>query len=184
MNIESSMVIVGIIGTAGRDKSQNYTVDLFNKMVSVCKYMLANLQEITLVSGGAAWADHVAVRLYLDGYVSKLILHLPCNWDNGKYYDNGSSDWRTNPGKMANNYHQKFSQILCTNSLEEINRAIEKGAEVHIHRGFHARNTLVAKCDYLIALTWSDTDTPAAGGTLDTWNKCKAQKYHISLSKI
>lgn len=176
------MVIISVIGTAGRDKNANYTSELFTKMVRAAKYIMRNLTDITLVSGGAAWADHIAVRLYLEGFVSKLILHLPCEWDNNQYIDYGVYDWKTNPGKTSNYYHRKFSSILGVDTLQEINEAIKKGAEVHIHKGFHLRNNPVAICDYMIAFTWSPTNVPADGGTLDTWNKCVSNKYHISLT--
>lgn len=178
------MVTIAIIGTAGRDKLAPYTKELFDKMVNAAKYILRNLTDITVISGGAAWADHIAVRLYLEGYVSKLILHLPCAWSETQYLDTGNYDWRTNPGKTSNYYHSKFSTIIGFDSLDEISQAIKKGAEIHAHKGYHARNTSVANCDYMIAFTWSPTDSPADGGTLDTWNKCTAQKYHISLTKL
>ena len=169
------MIYISIIGTARGD----YVPELFDKMITTAKYMLSNLKDITLISGGAAWADHVAVRLYLEGFVSKLILHLPCEWSNeAQYYDNGDYDWGTNPGRTSNYYHSKFSQIIGINSLDEIDQAIKKGAEICIHKGFHERNNYVAKCNCLIGFTWSNV----SGGTLDTWNKCSSQKYHIDLS--
>lgn len=185
------MVIISIIGTAGRDKINTYTPELFNKMIITAKYMMRNLTNITLISGGAAWADHIAVCLYLEGFVSKLVLHLPCKWENNKirYFDTGEFNWRTNPGGTSNYYHSNFSRIIGRNSLLDINKAIEKGAEIVIHDGFHLRNNPIANCDYMIAFTWSPTNIPAEGGTLDTWNKClfKSEggttlgKYHISL---
>ena len=40
---------------------------------------------------------------------------------------------------------------------------------------------MVAKSDYLIAFTWNKGNVPKDGGTLNTWNKCKNNKIHISL---
>lgn len=182
------MVKVSIIGTAGRDKTKVFSKELFNKMVAAAKYILANLTDVTLVSGGAAWADHVAVKLFLEGFTSKLILHLPCKWDNGKFIDNGNFDWRINPGRTANYYHGKFSEVLEQTStgiyfdtLSEIDAAIKKGAIITVNNGFHARNNLVAQSEYLIAFTWSQNNSPTDGGTLDTWNKSNGQKYHVCL---
>lgn len=175
------MVIIAIIGSAGRDNLQTYSAELFEKMVEAAKYMMRNLTDITLVSGGAALSDHVAVQLYLDNFVSKLVLHLPCEWNQTQYLDTGVQDWRVNPGKTSNYYHSKFSSILGRNTLKEIALAIDKGAKVNIHKGFHVRNTYVARCDYMIAFTWSDSNIPVGGGTLDTWNKCTSVKYHVNL---
>ncbi|CAH6419741.1 Hypothetical protein HVR_LOCUS818 [uncultured virus] len=178
------MVKIAVIGTAGRDKSQTYTADLFNRMVVAAKYIMRNLTNITLISGGAAWADHVAVQLFLEGFASKLILCLPCEWKGSQYLDTGVYDWRINPGRTSNYYHSEFSTAMNRSTLFEIQEAIDKGAEVQIHKGFHNRNSSIANCDYMIAFTWSSTDVPADGGTLYTWNKCTTTKYHISLTKI
>jgi len=55
----------------------------------------------------------------------------------------------------------------------------------HSNKGFHDRNTTVAKgCDYLIAFTFGKGDQPADGGTLDTWKKCplaSAKRVHFPL---
>ena len=53
------------------------------------------------------------------------------------------------------------------------------------YNGFHARNNYVAKSEYLIAFTWSESGTPKKGsGTYDTWRKCKARKVHIPLTSL
>jgi len=49
--------------------------------------------------------------------------------------------------------------------------------------GFHNRNSQVAKSDYVIAFTWGKEE-PEDGGTLDTWNKSKGKKIHISLQEL
>lgn len=179
------MVTVSIIGTAGRDKTKVYTSELFDKMVYSAKYILRDLKDITLVSGGAAWADHVAVKLYLDNFCQNLILHFPCKWDNDKFIDNGNWSWKINPGKTANNYHHKFSQIMGNESLKDISNAINKGAIIiDDYNGFHSRNAEVAKSDYLIAFTWSSNGYPCDGGTLDTWKKSNSQKCHVDLNTL
>jgi hypothetical protein len=35
-----------------------------------------------------------------------------------------------------------------------------------------------------LAFTWSETASPADGGTLDTWNKCRGTKVHVSLHSL
>lgn len=172
------MVNISIIGTANRD-NKPLTVDLYYKMINVVKYMLQpiikNNISITLISGGAAWADHIAITLYLEGFIDNLILHLPCNFIIYQYDTNCSA------GKTSNNLHRNFSSIVNINSLEEINLAIQKGAKVIIHNGFYARNKYVAnECDYLIALTGSTI----TGGTFNTWNQCSVPKYHVDIFKL
>jgi len=92
-----------------------------------------------------------------------------------------------NPGKISNYYHVTFSNKTGINSLEEIAELESKypdQAKLNIPEktsGFHARNTLVAKSDYLIAFTRGQ-DIPTDGGTADTWKKCKSKnKVHFSL---
>lgn len=179
------MVIVAVIGTAGRDTYNIYNKELYDKMVNVVKHIIKDLTDVVLISGGAAWADHIAVKLYLEGYVSRLILHLPCEYSNNQYIDNGKSAWYENPGRTSNTYHKKFSQIIGEDSFQQITEAIKKGAEVGIHKGFHARNLLVAKCDHMVALTWNLGNEPSDGGTAHTWKNCSSKsKYHISLSTL
>lgn len=176
------MTKVSIVGTAGRDQKKRHlqTKKLFNKMVEIGNHFVANVTDLILISGGAAWSDHVAIRMYLMGIADELILHLPCEFlvdeekfDNSKY------------GIISNYHHNRFSNDIGYDSLYEIKLAIEKGAKVHVHNGFFKRNTEVAKCDYLLAMTWNEGDKPpVSGGTNDTWNKCKGIKYHLSLSTI
>ncbi len=179
------MAVVAVVGTAGRDTYNVYTKELYDKMVAVVKHMIKDLTNVTLISGGAAWADHIAVKLYLEGYVSRLILHLPCEFIDNQYMDNGKSAWFDNPGRTSNTYHRKFSRIVGINSLTEITEAIKKGAQINVHKGFHARNLLVAKCDHMIALTWHIGSEPSDGGTAHTWKNCQStSKYHVSLSTL
>ena len=98
--------------------------------------------------------------------------------------DTGSSDWRTNPGRSANKLHKKFSEKIKEDSLEHLNTAITVGATIFVHGGFHARNSFVAECDYLLAFTWGSGDVPKEGGTMDTWSKCKGKRYHVPLESL
>eukprot|EP00735_Rhodelphis_limneticus_P008881 TRINITY_DN2350_c0_g1::TRINITY_DN2350_c0_g1_i1::g.20848::m.20848 TRINITY_DN2350_c0_g1::TRINITY_DN2350_c0_g1_i1::g.20848 ORF type:complete len:250 (-),score=11.29,sp/Q5UP22/YR261_MIMIV/30.50/7e-19 TRINITY_DN2350_c0_g1_i1:232-981(-) len=199
------MVRVSIIGSAGGhcspDQLKYMNSALFSKMkeaaLRVMQSAIAPEEDVHLLSGGAAWSDHVAVQIFLDNHAASLTLHLPTKWVQGSsssathtpspsFSDNGSHDWRVNPGRMSNQYHRKFSDAIRRNSLLEIHRAIEKGAKhIDSYKGFHARNDAVAKnCDLLIAFSWSIESKPADGGTSYTWNKCplpKEKKFHISL---
>lgn len=133
--------------------------------------------------------DHVAVRLYLSGKYGGLKIYLPCRWlrtPNASHYDSGETDWRTNPGKMANKYHIEFSKSIVSNTLLEIDEARQCGGEIiEGSKGFHSRNTSIAQSSHLIAFTWEKGSCPTKGGTRDTWNKCKAlKKIHVSLNVL
>ncbi|MCK4883680.1 MAG: hypothetical protein KAS30_02300 [Candidatus Diapherotrites archaeon] len=132
-----------------------------------------NPQIVKLVSGGAALSDHIAVELFLSGFVKKLTLYFPCKWNEKKceFMDKGPDNWRTNPGKLANSLHHEFGKRLKKNSLYEIQMAIDKGADIVIGKGFYARNLQIAATSKgLIAFTFDKKMTP---GTSHTWKACK-----------
>lgn len=187
---------VAIIGTAGRDRAERLTPALFAGMTRAAAGIIKDTFGLdpaatTLISGGAAWADHVAVALYLEGGVAGLTLYTPCAFQDGSngYADTGVIDWRANPGGTANYYHRRFSKCLGRNTLGELGAARERGATFDAsHPGFHARNSEVARvATHMIALTWAEGATPADGGTLDTWKKCPLpadKKVHVSLGGL
>ena len=77
-----------------------------------------------LVSGGAAWADHVAVTLALDGTVdpAALTLHLPAAFEDGRF------DADTRDGGTANHYHRLFYARSGIDGLAEIAEVLRRGA--------------------------------------------------------
>lgn len=133
-----------------------------------------------------ARADHVAVALFVEKNARSLTLHLPCPFVGGAFEERAdAADWRTNPGKSANYYHRRFSQAMGSDTLQEIEGASQIGATLNAsYRGFHARNTAVAKSQFLLAFTWGTSDAPADGGTLDTWKKCSSTKLHVPLQSL
>jgi len=189
---------VAIIGSAGRNEDgPKVTAQLFQQMMDCALHIVRNVfgleaHQVTLVSGGAAFADHVAVALWLarpaaQGFAG-LELYLPCAWDGarGCAIDTGHWDWRTNPGRLANMLHRQFEQRTGRRSLAEIAAAVAQGAVINAdHSGFHARNSAIAlQATHVIAFTFSDSGAPKDGGTLDTWIKCKinaARKIHVPL---
>jgi hypothetical protein len=204
--IESSdKIVVGIIGTAGRkEDGSKITKELWELMIEKAKSMIEkelklDWNKIILTSGGAAVADHIAVKLFLEHYKeTELILELPCEWDSKRiqFIDIGDKDWKKNPGRVSNLYHQKFSEIIQEDhksyfnkmkgykSLVEIQYAIKRGAKIKISNGFHDRNNNVSKCDIMIAFTFGEKE-PKDGGTAFTWNLCKSkQKYHVSINDL
>lgn len=184
---------IAIIGTAGRNEDgKKLDKDKFFKMVELVS-RIKDVSEATLVSGGAAWADHAAVVSFLLGTCQHLELHLPCGWDvlRKQYYDTGVVDWRTNPGGTSNHYHHLFSKKVGMSenwSLEQIYEALEEDATMHAGKGFHDRNSEVAKADALVAMTFGKEGRVADGGTRDTFEKYiksgKSKAYHLDLNTM
>jgi DNA helicase-2/ATP-dependent DNA helicase PcrA len=175
---------VAIIGTAGRDKDKPMTAQLWERMVADAKQRVR--PDDTLVSGGAAWADHLAVRLYLDGDVKHLILHLPAPFVDGKFQGE-----RESAASAANYYHDMFRRNAGVDGFADLAAAIAKGAKVTEQpaaKGYgamFARNALVAKqADTVVAYTFGEGDTPADGGTKDTWDQVKGSRQHVPLLSL
>lgn len=171
-------ITLAIVGTAGRkDDAKRLSRKHFEAMCLVASGLIEQINESNyplthLVSGGAAWADHVAVRLFLDKKVPGLRLFMPAEWEDGSYHDNGNKDAYENPGGTANYYHKLFQQATNINSLSDILIAKAHGAElIPVLRGFFARNALVAKSDFLLACTFGDGRMVKDGGTADTVRK-------------
>jgi hypothetical protein len=165
-------ITLSIVGTAGRnDDAKRLSRKHFDAMCIVGDALIDQLSEsnypIThLVSGGAAWADHVAVKLFLNKKVPHLKLFLPCEWDWGTFRDTGQEDWKINPGRTLNKYHKQFQMTSGINSLSDIQIAKGEGAELIPTRGgFHGRNAMVAKSDFILACTFGNKHEVKDGGT-------------------
>jgi len=200
---------IAIIGTAGRkDDGPRMSRELYEKMTEDASGQVATIMlncacdghnphiplegGLHLISGGAAWADHIAVSLYLMDLADSLTLYFPCYW-----HVNGFDHcWKTpsRTGHFSANrsatitiaLHRQFSERVGHNTQHDIQKAIDKGAAYHeITGGFHARNLLVGKVDALVAYTWADGDTPKPGGTKHAWDNSPAPiKIHRSLSEL
>lgn len=171
-------ITLSIIGTAGRkDDADKLSKEHFEAMCIVASTLIDqcgenNYKIDTLVSGGSAWADHVAVKLFLNKKVPRLRLFLPAEWEGGIFRDNGVKDLKTNPGGTANYYHHQFQIKTGINSLSEIQIARNEGAElIPVAKGFYARNALVAKSDFILAMTFGSEHEIKEGGTADTIRK-------------
>ncbi len=181
---------LGIIGTAGRGQDGVQFLDnpAYWRMMKVIAQTVATmLQPERLVSGGAAFSDHLAVQLYLEGFASDLTLHLPADWlGHGFKEVKGSGNLSYDPGRTSNYYHGLFSRDTQTDTLAEIQAAIEKGATVKTGAGgFKERNTDIAnEASTMLAFTFGQGAALKDGGTKDTWVKfgLKAQRewdrYH------
>ena len=172
-------VTFAIVGTAGRkDGASRLSKNHFEAMCECARQLLQQFNESdynvnTLVSGGAAFADHVAVKLFLNKEIPRLKLFLPCPYlTEARQYDptpvvsKEQKNW--SPGEIANAYHNKFTRKVGFNSLTDILHAMEQGAEVHVAKGFYARNALVAQSDAILAMTFGDHEWVKDGGTAHT----------------
>ena len=187
---------LAIIGTAGRkEDAARLHIDMWKNIYIQVRQIIRERKITHLISGGAAWADHLAVQLFNQGEVEKLDLYLPARW-NTFAYEEGTGYGTQNPGGTSNYYHRKFSERLGIESLEEIQAAIVHGASIHFDKGgFFGRNNLVAQnSDSVLALTFGSRDYEGAwvdanaaglkdGGTAHTWNQCRHHEYvrHITL---
>lgn len=186
---------IAIIGTAGRKEDwQKLNRDAFGTMFLIVNKItrkLANNSPWTAVSGGAAWADHLAVFSFGLGYADKLILELPCSLTpEGKFMDTGERNFRTNPGGTANYYHQLFSEKTKINSFNQLRDAAKHpNCTINVRDGLFDRNSKVAEtADACIALTFGDGPKLKDGGTMDTMSKFlkkgKGVSFHIDLHNM
>jgi len=197
---------IAIIGTAGRGESINFLnkekyLSLLKTLDECITYEMEtriNEDSFTLVSGGAAWMDHLAIDLFMmynDIYSYfpnkihninkpvKLILHLPekFNFDTCIFEE-------TKTGKIANYYHYIFSKIMGNSSFHDLSHVLtEDNCTYTTSNNFFVRNKLIAneleKDDMVFALTIGKNE-PIDGGTKHTWDLISDEiidKVHISI---
>ena len=178
------MTKIAVIGTAGRDKTIPMTHRLWQWMLDDIASRVK--WDDHLVSGGAAWADHLAIAMFLEGHVKTLTLHLPAPYVNGVFIGPYKS-----AASAANFYHRKFGNEIETNTLGEIEQA---GNMEHCHGSFEPaaegygamfnRNKKVAaSAELVLAYTFGTGDQPADGGTKNTWDQCKGDRIHVPLPR-
>ena len=184
---------ISIIGTAGRkeDKSK-MSAELYYRMVIHALTWISNrydTRDVTLVSGGAAWADHIAVTSFLHENFewAGLELHFPAPFEEALF----RPDRYKTTGGTANFYHKYFGEKLSGgvdpfHTLNQIQAALDAGATSTVSKGFFQRNLLVGASDILLAYTWGNSHSmPKDGGTLYTWNNSRSPvKAHFPLKEI
>jgi hypothetical protein len=154
------MRTIAVIGSAGRkDDARHMDRTLYDAMYEQVLQAVSDWGCDAAVSGGAALADHLAVRAYLEGAVGDLLLFLPARFEDSAFVPNPRVQF--NPGATGNTYHRAFSRACGIDSLGEISEAIARGARVEVHEGFHRRNLEVAdKADTMLALTFGGMEAP------------------------
>lgn len=192
---------LAIVGTAGRrDDAARLNADMWlamrQKLLQVIDCLQTEKQcTVTdLISGGAAWGDHLAVDLFITRYTAfqTLTLCLPCDFDlqYRRYYEIAKHRGRV-PGRILNYYHHRFSAAIKTQSLAELALAIQHDqTKCVISDGLFARNTEIAnRADALVAFTFGNRSMVKPGGTADTVAKFKrmhpnAPTYHVDLNTM
>ena len=190
------MITVSIIGTAGRNELyKRLSPEMYDRACASVSSMLSQIasahdttvDSILIKSGGAALSDHISVTLFLTKIVSKIHLHLPCDFRGAgpsPHFESRSAS----VADSANRHHHNFSQQININSLAELSDALSlEGASFDVSSGFSTRNSKIAKCDYLIGLTFPQSGTRdivlsqtppfqessiiPTGGTGNTWRQ-------------
>lgn len=183
---------IAVIGTAGRDNHEALTFGGFERMkvlaLSAIEQQGFGPAECTLVSGGAPWADHVAVELFLEGKVAGLELYLP-----GQLYDRDDTTAGIRPvessarkdASVLVGYHRSFAEKTGIKGLDRIREAERKGAVIMSADGFFARNDMIAaNCDAMIALHTNEThpNKQKRGGTKYTFKKAAVPKIYVPIT--
>ena len=190
--------MLAIIGTAGRGTdAAKLSVPLYDAMYRRTLEAMKAWGVRDLVSGGAAWADHLAVRAFLEGEAGSLRLYLPARFAGERFVGPPADAART-----ANHYHAEFSRILGVDTLSQIAEAVRRGAVATFHPGFKTRNLEVAAAaSRVLAFTFGAGREPAAvvesddafgsafdaglkdGGTAHTWAQAwrADAKLHVDL---
>ena len=196
--------VLAIIGTAGRrDDKDKMSAALYDAMLDGSRQVVKATGATGLVSGGAAWADHVAVSLAIEGAIDpkRLTLHLPAKLGATGFVEAPGGD-RLDPGRVANYYHRLFAETTGRDPIAEIHEVVRRGAVVDEGTtGFKQRNSVVARnADGVLAFTFgtgpawmpvvstgrSSGDAGLKdGGTADTWEKSRAPvKIHVTLAPV
>lgn len=177
--------VIAVIGTAGRDRERPMTRDLWLAMTVDLKRRIDGSDH--LVSGGAAWADHLAVHAFLNGWVDQLTLYLPAPFEACLFQGPAKS-----AASAANFYHERFSAAIGQNTRQQIALAIARGAHIECeppaagYGAMFARNKKVANlATACLAYTFGDGKEPADGGTLNTWQQIQGDdRAHVALATL
>jgi hypothetical protein len=201
---------LAIIGTAGRgDDGKRLAADperYRTRMLDAARKVAELTHATTLVSGAAAWADHIAIDLFLEPpteYALELELPAPLEPDDAggyRFLDKGTRDFKSNPGGVSNHYHRLFKDAFAkTGTLwspfldfAAIHRtAMEPSAVTFcVGAGFLERNLVVAaKADCCLAMTFGNGAQLKDGGTAHTMKAFLAkpnhgQAFHLDLNTL
>ncbi len=180
---------LAIIGSAGRkDDAAKLTLPLWNDTKRLIARFVKEREIKSVISGGSAGMDHLAVGLFNAKLITSLTIAFPAyyEWHTGRYCDNGARDSVDNPGATLNRLHEAFGAIIGRDTLGEIKTALYSGAAEIIADSFMERNGIVASdADAVIAFTFGAGPRLKAGGSASTARKYLARGgkalYHVDL---
>lgn len=165
---------LAVIGTAGRKAdSEKVSVKHWFSMLEATRKVFEIEECDSLVSGGAAWADHCAVEIGIKQKI-KTNIWLP---------DNGTDL------KTCHYYHNKFSGVLDRDTWTELQSCFnKKNFCIQSFGRFKDRNSKVAEeADVFIAMTFGSGEEVKNGGTKDTVQKIikrGIRGYHLDLNTL
>lgn len=176
--------MLAVLGSTGKNEDGDHiSPNMYNSAYDILIDTMFEVKDFNLTSGGCAFADHLAVRAFNEGYAKNLTLFLPAEFSQNKYK-------QTKYGKVANHHHKHFSSICEIDSLSEISKAIENGATVYFCKDFLDRNNkLIENSDKMIAFSFAEKtiiddyfdDRNKANinsfSTRDAWHKAKKFKF-------
>ncbi|MDZ7713369.1 MAG: hypothetical protein U5L06_09765 [Rhodovibrio sp.] len=149
---------IAIIGTAGDgDDTRGLTAEVWRAMQADAQKQVAaekhatgvSAANMTLVSGGEPYADHLAVRLWQSEVAGTLELHLPAPLAQTGF------DRTSEAGDQIARRHQTFRDDLGVASVKELVTAANGGARVCSGADYGERNTAIAAAaDAVIAYTF------------------------------
>ncbi len=203
------MAKLAIIGTAGRaDDGKRLVLDpetYLTRMLDAAREVSKLTGATELISGGAAFSDHIAVILFLEDpshYTLELELPAPFESDlvgGYKYFDKGSGDWKGNPGAVSNHYHRLFLKVFKKtrltwspfNDFSSLESYRSSGqVTINVGTGFLERNLVVAgKAHHCLAMTFGNGRQLKDGGTAHTMSHFLAKRdhgaaYHLDLNTL
>lgn len=161
------MIKIAIVGFSGRQRVCEASEWPFyiNLVETEIEEMGLPWNDIILVSGGAAWIDHIAVTLALKWECS-LVLCLPAAYD----AETGRIDCA-----LANKLHEDFGKLIGTDTFEDMKMV---KCERRIGNGFLDRNKMI--CD--IADIMIGVGDVKLGGLRDVWGKFGKKKLKINIT--
>jgi hypothetical protein len=198
------MTRVAIIGTAGRGPDAKILASdpqrYLDRMLAAARKVSELTGAVNLVSGGASYSDHMAVLLFLqEPERYRLELELPAKLvecpEGYCYDDNGTRDFKSNPGAVSNHYlkqmQKAFKQVKPGWSPFGDFRLLEGNPRVTVTvtPGFLPRNLKVAeKADHVLAMTFGQGKRLKDGGTAHTMaaflKRGVGTAYHLDLNTL
>lgn len=175
---------VALVGAAGNERHEDLSQDTWALVLADARSRINRGDH--LIAGGAAWVEHVAVQLYLEGLVGELTLHLAAPFSGKRFLGPDRSS-----GAAANMFHERFSRAIGCDTLADIDRAIRRGAfvtsqpEAAGYAGLVGRSRRVAAdANCVLAYTFGEGREPLSGGARETWDLVLGPRVHIPIDGL